>query len=178
MMVLAKASDHPDRLRLRATDILWPRRVEEVEGEAAQDGEVLGAIVAAVAGAVLVEFDVENPVQRVLDRPVTADGAGENLGGEGRGSDVVAGGGAGVAGLRAGRLDAGEGGEAGEAGLAGVAPVGEEPARGRGYPVRAGLDAAVVGIGGLEAASGSGGSAKKASTSRSIAGRFALSASS
>ena len=58
--------------------------IEQVEGEAAEDGEVLGSVVAAVSGAVLVEGDVEHPVQRVLNRPVAADGAGEVLGREGR----------------------------------------------------------------------------------------------
>ena len=37
-----------------------------------------GAVVAAVAGAVLVEGDVEDPVKTVLDRPLVADGAGEH----------------------------------------------------------------------------------------------------
>jgi hypothetical protein len=63
MMVLAKASDQPDRLRLRASGDFRPGLVEQVEGEAAEDGEVLGAVVAAVAGAVLVEGDVEHPVE-------------------------------------------------------------------------------------------------------------------
>jgi hypothetical protein len=112
MMFLAKASDHPERFRFRAADILGPGLVEEVEGEAAKDGEVLGAVVAAVAGPVLVEGDVEHPVQAVLDRPVAADSAGGGLGGEGGGEDVGAGGGGGAAGLGADRLYAGEGGEA------------------------------------------------------------------
>jgi hypothetical protein len=62
---------------------LWARGTQEVEGEAAQDGEILGPVVLAVADAILVEGDVGHPVQAVLDRPVGAQGLGEAFGGEG-----------------------------------------------------------------------------------------------
>jgi hypothetical protein len=50
---------------------------QNVEGEPAEDGEVLGAGVGAVAGAVLVEGDVEDPIEAVFDGPVGADGLSE-----------------------------------------------------------------------------------------------------
>jgi hypothetical protein len=53
---------------------LCPRSVEEVEGEPAQDGEVLRAVVAAFAGAVLVESDVDGPEQPVLNCSADARG--------------------------------------------------------------------------------------------------------
>src|SRR5881392_1040502 len=47
-------------------------RAESIECQLAQNGEVLRSVVLAVAGAVLVEDDVEDPVQLVLDTPVGA----------------------------------------------------------------------------------------------------------
>src|SRR6476620_3463599 len=44
----------------------------DVEGQALEDGEVCGAIVLAVSGKVIVEQDVEWPVQAVLDGPMLA----------------------------------------------------------------------------------------------------------
>lgn len=38
-----------------------------IEGEFAQDGEVLGGVVRAAARGVLVEVDIEHPVELVLD---------------------------------------------------------------------------------------------------------------
>src|SRR5215212_6180412 len=47
---------------------------DEVEGDLAQEGEVAGSGAVAHATVVLAEGDVEDPVQRVLDAPVPADG--------------------------------------------------------------------------------------------------------
>src|SRR5437773_12582750 len=47
-------------------------RAESIECQLAQNGEVLRSVVLAVAGAVLVEDDVEDPVQLVLDTPMGA----------------------------------------------------------------------------------------------------------
>ena len=46
----------------------------------AEDGEVVGAAVEAIAGVVLVHDDVEAPVQGVLDRPMRAGDLAEPLG--------------------------------------------------------------------------------------------------
>jgi hypothetical protein len=50
----------------------------------ADDGEVLGGVIGADAGAVLVEGEVEHPAETVLDAPVAADDAleGRGVGGE------------------------------------------------------------------------------------------------
>jgi len=109
---------------------------EQTEGEAAEDGEVLGAVVGAGPGAVLVDGDVEHPVERVLDR-------GEGLGGEAARTQMVAGGGRPVV---AAGLDAGEPGEAGHGGRAGLRSGAEEPIDRMAYPVAGGLDPAVAGI--------------------------------
>ena len=47
-------------------------------------------MILAVAGPVLVECDVEDPVQAVLDAPVGADGAGEGVGRQPRGGQAIA----------------------------------------------------------------------------------------
>jgi hypothetical protein len=87
-MERANASDHPERFRFPADRDIGTRGAQEVEGELAQDGEVLGALVPAVAGAVLIEAGVEHPVQRVPDGPVGAHGTGERLGREGRAEET------------------------------------------------------------------------------------------
>src|SRR5690242_21596537 len=48
-------------------------RSENVEGQLSQNREVLRSMVLAVSGAILVEDNVENPMELVLDRPVGAD---------------------------------------------------------------------------------------------------------
>lgn len=58
-------------------------RSKDVEREPAQDGEVLGGIVHSRPVAVLVEVDVEHPVQLVLDGPMTARDLQQSLGGHG-----------------------------------------------------------------------------------------------
>jgi hypothetical protein len=46
---------------------------EEVEGEFAQQGEVLGGVAFANASVVFVEGRVQDPVAAVLDTPMAAD---------------------------------------------------------------------------------------------------------
>jgi hypothetical protein len=50
--------------------------LEEIEGELADGGEVLGGVPLAGTGVVLSKGDVEDPVELVLDSPVGPDGAG------------------------------------------------------------------------------------------------------
>ena len=52
----------------------------DIEGETAEHGEVLRGVVLAASGLVLVEDDIEGPMQGVLDAPVLAHD-GEKLGG-------------------------------------------------------------------------------------------------
>ncbi len=52
----------------------------EIEGAAAQDGDVGGAIILTVAGGIFPELNGKLPVQGVLDLPMCADGGHEDLG--------------------------------------------------------------------------------------------------
>src|SRR5260364_175198 len=56
------------------------RGLQGVDGELADDGKVLRGVVLAAAASVLVEQNVENPVQVVLDAPVGADDVEQLLG--------------------------------------------------------------------------------------------------
>jgi hypothetical protein len=49
---------------------------QDVVGEAADDGEVFRSVILAGACVVLVEYDVENPMQLVLDAPMCAHDLG------------------------------------------------------------------------------------------------------
>src|SRR5258708_31293212 len=62
---------------------------KDVECEPAQDGEVLGSIVHSGPVAVLVEVNVEHPVQLVLDGPVTARDLQQPFGGHMPGQQVI-----------------------------------------------------------------------------------------
>jgi hypothetical protein len=67
----------PGAFTLPADGDIGSGDVQHIECELAQGGEVRGAVVAADAGAVLVETDIEHPVQVVLDAPVSPHGGGE-----------------------------------------------------------------------------------------------------
>ena len=43
---------------------------QDIEGDASQDGEVLGSVILARSGAVFVEDDIERPMKLVLDAPM------------------------------------------------------------------------------------------------------------
>src|SRR5512134_2496687 len=45
---------------------------DDVEGDVAEDGEVLWAVVLAVAGIVLVHGDIEHPMEGVFNSPMGA----------------------------------------------------------------------------------------------------------
>src|SRR5512144_240879 len=53
---------------------------DEIEGDLAQEGQVAGSGAVAHATVILAEDDVEDPVQRVLDAPVPADGLDQDGG--------------------------------------------------------------------------------------------------
>src|SRR5215208_5157789 len=53
---------------------------DEIEGDLAQEGEVAGGGAIAHPAVILTEGDVENPMQRVLDTPVPADGLDQDGG--------------------------------------------------------------------------------------------------
>lgn len=58
-------------------DLFGALLFEESEGDVVKDGEVLRRVAGADAGRVLIHGHVEDPVEAVLDRPVTAHDAGE-----------------------------------------------------------------------------------------------------
>src|SRR5690349_16297452 len=66
-------------------------RSEHVEGDLSQKGDVLRSVVLAVAGAVLVEDDVEHPMELVLDGPVGAHDLEQLVGRERLGEQEVSG---------------------------------------------------------------------------------------
>ena len=63
---------------LEAVPVL--RISDEVQGPVLDDGHVSGAVVGPEPGEVVVEDDVEYPVETVLDVPVCADRLGEAAG--------------------------------------------------------------------------------------------------
>jgi hypothetical protein len=51
---------------------------DKIDRDPAQDGEIAGGVLVAHAAVVLPEGDVEDPVQRILDSLVLADGPTEH----------------------------------------------------------------------------------------------------
>ena len=76
-------------LDLDAQGALGRLLADEIEGHVAEDGEVVGAVVEAIAGVVLVHDDVEAPVQGVLDRPMRAGDLAEPLGRQRRAEQIL-----------------------------------------------------------------------------------------
>jgi hypothetical protein len=142
---------------------------QDVEGEAAQAGEVFGRMILAGAHPVLVEDDIEHPVQAVLDLPVGAHDREETGGGERPREQVVAGGERGPAVLLARGGDLADRPEAGK--FVGFGEPGDV-VDDRGA---AGLDAAVVAVGG--GGDVVSGSSRSSRTSSYSAGWLALRAS-
>jgi len=66
---------------LEAVLVLWV--ADEVHRHVFDDSHVLRYVAASQPGEIVVEHDVEHPVQAVLDAPVGADRGGEALGVEG-----------------------------------------------------------------------------------------------
>ena len=114
--------------------------VEQVHGHVFDDGHVFGTVAGSQPGEVVVEDDVQHPVQAVLHAPVGAHGAGEGPGVQsGRAEIVPARQGGPAPGLHLG-FDTGDGFQAREAGLARGGPVGAQPGHVRADGMAAGLD--------------------------------------
>ena len=75
-----------------------------------QHRKVFWPVILAVSGAILVEGDVEHPVEGVFDGPMGADGGGKALGRQAGGGELIACGGRGFTVHLADCGDAGEGG--------------------------------------------------------------------
>ena len=58
-------------------DFLGRVGLQEIESQMTQDGEVLGGVTNADPALIFVKTHIERPMQRILDRPVAAHGAGE-----------------------------------------------------------------------------------------------------
>jgi len=67
----------------RAMGLLSGCGSQDVEGDAAQDSEVLGSVILARSGVVLMQDDVERPVKLVLDAPVRSHDLQKAARGEG-----------------------------------------------------------------------------------------------
>src|SRR5207244_2227101 len=85
----------------------------DIESQMAQDGEIVGAVVQAVAGLIFIHDDVEAPVQPVLDAPMRAYDSVAARGGQGGAEQVIGGLGRGFGGEFAGSDDLGNGGQSG-----------------------------------------------------------------
>ena len=59
--------------------VLVLRMTDEVHGHVFDDGHVLGAVTGSQSGEIIVEDDVENPMQAILDPPMGAHGGGEGF---------------------------------------------------------------------------------------------------
>jgi len=123
--------------------------LDEVEGGMAVEFHVGWAAVDPQAHQIVVEDDVEHPVEAVFDAPMGADGAGESRCVEVGGGGVVAPRGGRAAGTFDDALDHADHGEAGKARFAGKAAVGDEPCDVGGDAVSPDLDATVIAVGGL-----------------------------
>jgi hypothetical protein len=62
---------------------------QDVEGKSAENGEVLGSMVAARAVGILGKIDVEHPMELVLDAPMAAGDTEQPLGRDVFGKDIV-----------------------------------------------------------------------------------------
>ena len=61
----------------------------EIYGEVSDDGHVFGTVAFTETRLVIAEGDIEDPVEAVLDRPVTSNRLGGSRGGENGGRYVI-----------------------------------------------------------------------------------------
>lgn len=71
-MAARYCGSHPALLRRSLLECLSARSPDEVESEVAHDGHVVRAVAFSEAGLILVEDDVEGPVESIFDQPVAA----------------------------------------------------------------------------------------------------------
>ena len=63
----------------------------QVDDEVSDDGRVLRSVALSQARLVVVEVDVEDPMEAVFDAPMVAHGLGGLLGGQRGGGDAISG---------------------------------------------------------------------------------------
>src|SRR5215831_17107019 len=61
----------------------------DVESHVAQDGEIVGSVVEAISGLILIHNDVEAPMESIFDAPMGTHDIGEALGGQGCAEKVI-----------------------------------------------------------------------------------------
>ena len=61
-------------------ELLGPLLFEEIKGDVVEDGEVLRRIAGPDPRLILVQGDVEDPVETIFDGPVAAHDSGEGRG--------------------------------------------------------------------------------------------------
>src|SRR5215467_10289692 len=61
----------------------------DIESHVAQDGEIVGSIVEAISGLILVHNDVEAPMEPIFDAPMGTHYIREALGGQGCAERVI-----------------------------------------------------------------------------------------
>ena len=110
----------------------------EVKSEAADDGHVLGAVALSIAGEIVLELQVENPVHG-LNAPVTADRRGDAVDLKGERGDIDAGLAMALTGLLGGSVNLNQGFDGRKAGLPRISAVGGDPVDLRRGPILAGL---------------------------------------
>ena len=122
---------------------------DEVHCHVLDDGHILGSESGSEPCEVVVEDDIENPMEPVFDAPVVADGLGEGLGVEFCRGYVVASFRLNLATALGGGLDHADHGQSGEFAFVGKAAVGEEPIDLMADAMVALLQTAVIGIDGV-----------------------------
>jgi hypothetical protein len=126
----------------------------QVHGDVLDHGHVVRPEAGSKAREVVMEDDVEDPVQAVLDAPMGSDGGGEKLCIELDGREVVALLALDFSGALGGGLDHGDHGQAREQALLGKVPLRNQPVDLVADDMVALFEAAVVGIGGVERLAG------------------------
>jgi len=123
---------------------------DEVEDKVFDDAHVGWPVLAPQAHQVVMEDDIERPVEAVLDAPVGSGGEGELLGGEAGGREIVPAGGSRPSVSLHFSLDHADGGESRKARFVGKASAGRERSDVVGDAAASGLDAPVVAVDGNE----------------------------
>lgn len=92
---MAKHTEEEGIIPARALDFASNRggvgmRSQDIKGEPAQDGKVLGSVVLSGTVSILGEVNIEHPVELVLDAPVASGDVQQPLGRDVFGEEIVA----------------------------------------------------------------------------------------
>ncbi len=84
-----KASSQPARLTFCRIEMRAGVSTNDVDGEPSQNSEVLWRIVFSGSAAILVEHDVEHPMQAIFDTPISPRSLQQPFGGHVLGRRVI-----------------------------------------------------------------------------------------